>query len=68
MGDVHRGIRMSSGMKRLPILSAYRRARRTDIAGRWTYLYRAIDQHGQVVGYDCSYRWAPTITAFLRPD
>jgi IS6 family transposase len=23
------------------------------VAGRWTYLYRAVDQHGQVIGVFC---------------
>jgi hypothetical protein len=35
----------------LPVLSAYRRPKRTDIAGRWTYLYRAMDQHRQSSTY-----------------
>ena len=36
------------------------------VAGRWTYLYRAVDQHGQVIDvYLSEHRDAPTARAFF---
>jgi transposase, IS6 family len=36
------------------------------VAGRWTYLYRAVDQHGQVIDVLVSIRRDAAGTAFLR--
>jgi transposase-like protein len=51
----------------LGVFSALDSGTYVKVAGRWTYLYRAIDQHGQVIGVLVSQRRDATLRGHSSP-